>query len=80
MACSPNSSAPPMTISMALLPMIDIQAIMKASGSNSVPMTNSRMVRPREMRARNSPTKGPQAIHQAQKNTVQAFSQSVGRW
>ncbi|GEM_PF-5066806 len=68
-----------MTISMALLPMIDIQAIMKASGNSSVPMTNSRMVRPREIRARNRPTNGPQAIHQAQKNTVQAFSQSVGR-
>ena len=27
--------APPMTISMALLPMIDIQAIMKASGSTA---------------------------------------------
>jgi hypothetical protein len=30
------------------------------------------------MRARNSPTNGPHAIHQAQKNTVQAFIQSVG--
>ncbi len=37
------------------------------------------MVRPREMRARKRPTKGAQAIHHAQKNSVQAFIQSVGR-
>ena len=36
----------------------------------SVPATNWRMVRPREMRARNRPTKDAQAIHQAQKNSV----------
>ena len=36
-----------------------------------VPATNWRIVRPREMRARNSPTNEAQAIHQAQKNSVQ---------
>jgi hypothetical protein len=41
-----------------------------------VPATNCRMVRPREMRARNSPTKADQAIHQAQKNSVQNPIQS----
>ena len=61
---------------MALLPMIDIQAIMKASGSNNVPTTNSRMVRPREMRARKRPTKGPHAIHQAQKKTQKETQQN----
>ena len=44
-----------------------------------VPATNWRMVRPREMRARNSPTKAAQAIHQAQKNNVQPLSHSTGR-
>ena len=45
----------------------------------SVPATNWRMVRPREMRARNSPTNDAQAIHQAQKKSVQALSHSSGR-
>ena len=58
--------------------MMDIQAIMKVSGRISVPVTKARIVRPREIRARNRPTNGPQAIHQAQKNTVQALSQSCG--
>ena len=35
-------------------------------GTTSTPIANSRMVRPREMRARNMPTKGDQEIHQAQ--------------
>ena len=37
----------------------------------SVPATNCRMVRPREIRARNSPTNEAHATHQAQKNSVQ---------
>ena len=40
---------------------------------------NSRNVRPREMRARNMPTKAPQVIHQAQKNSVHSLSHSSGR-
>ncbi len=52
---------------------------MNANGTTSTPVTNWRMVRPREMRARNRPTNGAQAIHQAQKNRVQLFSQSSGR-
>ena len=43
--------------------------------SNTPPM-NWRSVRPLEMRARKSPTKGAQAIHQAQKNSVQSAIQS----
>ena len=35
-----------------------------------VPATNWRMVRPREIRARNSPTNEAQATHHAQKNSV----------
>ena len=41
-----------------------------------VPATNWRIVRPREIRARKSPTKAAQAIHQAQKNSVQKLIQS----
>lgn len=37
------------------------------------------MVRPREMRARNRPTNGDHATHQAQKNSVQLFIHSTGR-
>ena len=36
------------------------------AGTTSTPETNSRMVRPLEMRAMNEPTKGAQAIHHAQ--------------
>ena len=35
-------------------------------GTIITPITNSRIVRPREMRARNMPTKGDQEIHHAQ--------------
>ena len=35
-------------------------------GTNIAPNMNSRMVRPREMRAMNMPTKGAQEIHQPQ--------------
>jgi len=35
-------------------------------GTISTPATNSRMVRPLDTRATNIPTKGDQAIHQAQ--------------
>ena len=35
-------------------------------GASSTPKTNSRMVRPREMRAMNMPTNGAQLIHQPQ--------------
>ncbi len=66
MATRPSSLAPPRACSRALLPKIDIHAKVKPSGMNSTPKTNSRIVRPREMRAMNRPTKGAQAIHQAQ--------------
>ena len=38
----------------------------KPSGTSSTPTTNSRIVRPRDTRAMNMPTKGDQAIHQPQ--------------
>ena len=56
---------------MPLLPKMENQAKMKPSGMNITPKTNSRKVRPREMRAMNSPTNGAQATHQAQKKMVQ---------
>ncbi|MCY1368190.1 hypothetical protein D9M69_551570 [compost metagenome] len=58
---------------------MEIHTRVKVNGITRVPTTNSRRVRPREIRARNRPTKGAQATHQAQKNRVQPFSQSTGR-
>ncbi len=54
------------SIQMALLPKAVIHSRLKAVGTSSTPVTNWRMVRPREMRAMNMPTKGDQEIHQAQ--------------
>lgn len=45
----------------------------KTKGIIKVPMTNCRIVRPLEIRAKKSPTKGDHATHQAQKNSVQLF-------
>ena len=51
---------------MALSPKTVIQKKIKRDGARSTPTTNSLIVRPREIRAMNIPTKGAQAIHQAQ--------------
>ncbi len=51
---------------IAVLPNTVIHTSVKPVGTNSTPRTNSRIVRPREMRAMNMPTKGDQEIHQAQ--------------
>ena len=42
-----------------------------------MPATNCRIVRPREMRARNSPTNDAQATHHAQKKSVHRFIHSL---
>ena len=42
-----------------------------STGAVIAAITNSRNVRPREIRARNTPTNGPQASQKAQKNSVQ---------
>ncbi|MNQ65462.1 hypothetical protein D3C85_799170 [compost metagenome] len=47
-------------------PMIANHTIVTPLGMTITPVTNSRMVRPREMRAMKVPTKGAQEIHQAQ--------------
>ena len=41
-------------------------------GTSRTPATNSRIVRPLEMRAMKTPTKGAQEIHQPQENVVHA--------
>ena len=43
-----------------------IDSTFTSTGTTSTPATNWRMVRPREIRAMNMPTKGDQAIHQPQ--------------
>ena len=78
MATSPNSVLPPTTRSSAEFPKIEIHSRMNVNGTVMVPTTNWRRVRPREIRARNSPTKGAHAIHHAQKNSVQALIHSCG--
>ncbi|MOA09827.1 hypothetical protein D3C78_1296820 [compost metagenome] len=60
---------------MALLPNTVIHSSVKPAGTNSTPVTNSRMVRPRETRAINMPTKGDQDNHQPQYNSVHPPSQ-----
>ena len=51
---------------IAVLPNSVIHNRLKPVGTNKAPRMNSRIVRPREMRAMNRPTKGDQEIHQAQ--------------
>ncbi|MNV60614.1 hypothetical protein D3C71_1530840 [compost metagenome] len=54
------------SIQIAPLPNAVIHSRLKAVGISSTPTTNSRTVRPREMRAMNMPTNGDQDTHQAQ--------------
>ncbi|MCY1378129.1 hypothetical protein D9M69_657400 [compost metagenome] len=68
-ACT--TSAKPCTLStrimwIAVSPNTVIQNKVKPAGTSRTPVTNSRIVRPREMRAMNRPTKGDQAIHHPQ--------------
>ena len=63
---SESARAPLRSISMAVLPNTVIQKKVNSTGTSSTPVTNSRMVRPREIRAMNMPTKGDHAIHQPQ--------------
>jgi hypothetical protein len=54
------------TMWIAVPPKTVIQTNVKPTGTSRTLRTSSRIVRPREMRAMNRPTKGDQAIHQAQ--------------
>ena len=67
-----NSSLPlTMTSCSAELPKIVTMRKSHSTGAVIAASTNSRRVRPREIRARNRPTNGPQASQKAQKNRVQ---------
>ncbi len=61
-----------------VLPKAVIHKKVKPVGTSSTPVKNSRMVRPRETRAINIPTKGDQESHQPQYSKVQPPNQSVG--
>ena len=65
---SPNlSSVAPISCALiAAPPKIANHTRLTVLGTRSTPVTNSRMVRPREMRAMNMPTKGVQLTHHAQ--------------
>ena len=52
--------------SIAVAPIKANQTRQITEGITIAPMTYSRIVRPRDTRARNKPTKGAKAIHQAQ--------------
>ena len=56
---------------IALLPNTVIHMSVKPAGTNSTPVTNSRMVRPRETRAMNIPTNGDHESHHPQYSNVQ---------
>ena len=58
--------AEPMSRKMAVLPNTVIHRKVNPAGTSSTLRMNCRTVRPREIRAMNMPTKGDQAIHQAQ--------------
>src|SRR5699024_1007829 len=68
------------TSNSAALPKIDNQNKVNVKGMIRVPSTNWRMVRPREMRAKNKPTHGADATHQAQEHSVQPVTQSARAW
>ena len=51
---------------MPVVPTMANQMKPMPVGAATTPSTNSRMVRPREMRATKVPTKGAQEIHHAQ--------------
>ena len=59
-------SVPCFCRSMAAPPKIANQTRLTRLGTSSTPLTNWRIVRPREMRAMNMPTNGVQESHQAQ--------------
>ena len=76
-ASSANAVLPCSTWNRAELPKNETMMKSHSTGTVIAAITNSRSVRPREMRARNTPTKGPQASQNAQKNSVHAPIQSL---
>src|SRR5690606_11722598 len=70
-SCPSTLSAPAMSYPSSCCPMpappkIENQMRLTRLGTRMTPMMNSRMVRPRLMRARNMPTKGAHETHHAQ--------------
>ena len=65
-------------LNSAAFPINPIQTNVNPVGISNTPTINSRMVRPRETRAINIPTKGDQEIHHAQYMMVQPPIQPVG--
>src|SRR5690625_3333358 len=65
------------TKSIAVSPKTVIHKKVKPVGKSVTPKINSRMLRPRDTRAINIPTKGDHDNHQPQYNRVQPPSQSV---
>jgi hypothetical protein len=66
MARPTSPAAIPVSMTIAVLPNTVIQMKVKPAGMKSTAVTNSRTVRPREMRAINMPTNGAHEIHHAQ--------------
>nr|WP_236824784.1 MULTISPECIES: hypothetical protein [unclassified Blastococcus] len=62
----PASPAPSCSARMPAPPNTENHSPLTSVGTASTPTTNSRMVRPREMRAMNVATNGDQEIHHAQ--------------
>ncbi len=74
MTFSPDSSIsrprPSRFILMDVPPKITNQAMEIADGTSTTTVTNSRIVRPREIFAMNMPTNGDHEIHQAHSRVV----------
>lgn len=64
--CASAPAAPCVSSQIALLPNTVIHTRLNAVGTSSTPITNWRIVRPREMRAMNMPTNGDHDTHHAQ--------------
>src|SRR5690606_5149105 len=67
-ACTASTrpASPASSKLIAVLPNTTIQKNVVSDGASSTPAMNSRIVRPREIRAINIPTNGDQLIHQPQ--------------
>ena len=63
---SPQIDRPVRSNSMAVPPKMENHTSVSTDGTTTMPTTNSRMVRPREMRARNMPTNGVHDTHHTQ--------------
>ncbi|SLI26891.1 Uncharacterised protein [Mycobacteroides abscessus subsp. abscessus] len=65
-AIAPRSATPVVVSRIAVPPITQNHTTVTPLGTSSTPTRNSRIVRPREMRARKVPTNGAQDSHHAQ--------------